>query len=72
MDLNLTTNRLTITLLLISGSCGSASTDCEGLRIFDVAVNDSVVLDDLDIWAESGHDGVCKKISIYHSERWDV
>ena len=44
------------------GTGGSASTDCEGLRIFDVAVNDSVVLDDLDIWAESGHDGVCKKI----------
>ena len=44
------------------GTGGSASTDCEGLRIFDVAVNDSVVLDDLDIWAESGHDGVCKKV----------
>ena len=25
-------------------------------------MNDSVVLDDLDIWAESGHDGVCKKV----------
>ncbi len=44
------------------GTGGSASADCEGLRIFDVAVNDSVVLDDLDIWAESGHDGVCKKV----------
>lgn len=44
------------------GTGGSASTYCEGLRIFDVAVNDSVVLDDLDIWAESGHDGVCKKV----------
>lgn len=44
------------------GTGGSASTDCEGLRIFDVAVNDSVVLDDLDIWAESGHDGACKKV----------
>ena len=44
------------------GTGGSASTDCEGLRIFDVAVNDSVVLDDLDIWAESGHDGVCRKV----------
>lgn len=44
------------------GTGGSASTDCEGLHIFDVAVNDSVVLDDLDIWAESGHDGVCKKV----------
>ncbi len=44
------------------GTGGSASTDCEGLRIFDVAVNDSLVLDDLDIWAESGHDGACKKV----------
>ena len=35
------------------GTGGSASTDCEGLRIFDVAVNDSVVLDDLDIWQKS-------------------
>lgn len=44
------------------GTGGSSSTDCEGLRIFDVAVNDSPVLDDLDIWAESGHDGACKKV----------
>ncbi len=44
------------------GTGGSASTDCEGLRIFDVAVNDSVVLNDLDLWAESGHDGACKKV----------
>lgn len=46
----------------LDGTGGSASADCEGLRIFDVAVNDSVVLDDLDIWAESGHDGACKKV----------
>ena len=32
------------------------------LRIFDVMVNDSLVLDDLDVWAESGHDGTCKKV----------
>lgn len=44
------------------GTGGSALTDCEGLRIFDVAINDSVVLNDLDIWAESGHDGACKKV----------
>ena len=44
------------------GTGGSAATDCEGLRIFDVAINDSVVLDDLDVWAESGHDGACKKV----------
>jgi len=43
------------------GTGGSEKTDCEGWRIFDVAVNDSVVLDDLDIWAESGHDGALKK-----------
>lgn len=44
------------------GTGGSEKTDCEGLRIFDVAVNDSVVIDDLDIWAESGHDGALKKV----------
>ena len=44
------------------GTGGSEKTDCEGLRIFDVAVNDSVVLNDLDIWAESGHDGALKKV----------
>lgn len=44
------------------GAGGSSKTDCEGLRIFDVAVNDSVLIDDLDIWAEAGHDGVCKKV----------
>ena len=46
------------------GTGGSAQTDCEGLRLFDVAINDSVVLNDLDIWAESGHDAVCKRVVI--------
>ena len=32
------------------------------MRLFDVAVNDSVVMDDLDIWAESGHDAALKKV----------
>ena len=44
------------------GTGGGEKTDCEGFRIFDVAVNDSVVIDDLDIWAESGHDGALKKV----------
>jgi len=44
------------------GTGGGAATDCEGLRIFDVAINDSVVLDDLDIWAESRHDAALKKV----------
>lgn len=44
------------------GTGGSASTDCEGLRIFDVAVNNSTVIDDLDIWSESGHDGAYKRV----------
>ncbi len=44
------------------GTGGSEKTDCEGLRIFDVAINDSIVLNDLDIWAESGHDGALKKV----------
>ena len=36
--------------------------DCEGERIFDVAINDSVVVDDLDLWAEAGFAGACKKV----------
>ncbi|MDD3431408.1 MAG: malectin domain-containing carbohydrate-binding protein [Bacteroidales bacterium] len=42
---------------------GSSQADCEGLRIFDVAVNDSVIADDLDIWAEVGHDAAYKIVS---------
>lgn len=36
--------------------------DCEGYRIFDVAINDSVYIDDLDIWAEAGHDNAFKQV----------
>ena len=42
---------------------GSTQADCEGLRIFDVAVNDLVIADDLDIWAEVGHDAAYKVVS---------
>ena len=42
------------------GTGGGAGTDCEGLRIFDVAVNGRTVIDDLDLWAEKGHDGALK------------
>lgn len=44
------------------GTGGSYRTDAEGLRIFDVAINDQTVIDDLDIWAEVGHDTACKKV----------
>ena len=43
-----------------------ASIDCEGERIFDVAINDSVVADDLDLWAEAGFAGACKKTVDVH------
>ena len=36
--------------------------DYEGLRIFDVAVNDSVVIDDLDPWAEAGYCGAFRRV----------
>lgn len=44
------------------GTGGGIGTDCKGLRIFDVAVNGVTVLDDLDIWAEAGHDRLLKKV----------
>lgn len=34
---------------------------CEDWRVFDVAINDEVVLKDLDIWKEVGHDRLLKK-----------
>lgn len=43
------------------GTGGSAGTDAEGFRVFDVSINDSTVIDDLDIWAEKGHDNLLKK-----------
>jgi len=36
--------------------------DCKDWRVFDVALNNKVVIDDLDIWKEAGHDCVLKKI----------
>ena len=44
------------------GTGGGEKTDCKGFRLFDVAVNDSVVIKNFDIWAECGHDAACKKI----------
>lgn len=34
---------------------------CKGWRLFDVAINENVVLKDFDIWAEAGHDNALKK-----------
>lgn len=44
------------------GKHEGAGIDCEGERIFDVAINDSVIVDDLDLWAEAGFAGACKKV----------
>jgi beta-galactosidase len=35
--------------------------DCRGWRIFDVAVNQEVIIKNLDIWEETGHDHALKK-----------
>ncbi|MBQ9356126.1 MAG: beta-galactosidase [Prevotella sp.] len=40
----------------------SETADYEGLRIFDVAVNDSLVINDLDPWAEAGYCGTLKRV----------
>jgi hypothetical protein len=37
--------------------------DCSGFRLFDVAVNDNVVLKNLDIWKEAGSSTALKKNS---------
>jgi beta-galactosidase len=35
--------------------------DCRGWRLFDVTINNKVVLKNLDIWKEAGHDKVLRK-----------
>jgi len=35
--------------------------DATGMRLFDVAFNDKIVIDDLDIWKLTGHDSLLKK-----------
>ena len=35
--------------------------DCRGWRVFDVAVNGELMLEDLDIWKEAGHDSLLWK-----------
>ncbi|MES2575617.1 MAG: malectin domain-containing carbohydrate-binding protein [Bacteroidota bacterium] len=41
--------------------------DCKGWRLFNVAINDNVVLKDLDIWSEVGHDSALKKTFVVKS-----
>lgn len=42
--------------------------DCKNWRLFDVAINGKVVLKDLDIWSEVGHDTALKKVVHAKSE----
>lgn len=50
------------------GEGGSMKSDCEGMRLFDVAINGNTVIDDLDVWAEAGHDGALKKVVYARAE----
>lgn len=42
--------------------------DCSNWRVFDVSINGKVVLKDLDIWSEVGHDTALKKVVHAKSE----
>ena len=44
------------------GRGGSEATDYEGIRLFDVAINDSTVIKDLDIWAQARYGKPYKRI----------
>lgn len=56
-----------VSLYFIEPWLGTGGTmNCEGMRLFDVAINDKTVLKDLDIWKESGHDAVLKKVVKTH------
>lgn len=49
------------------GVGGSETTDCGGLRLFDVAINDKVVIPNLDLWSEAGYCHPFKKVVDVHS-----
>ena len=51
------------------GQEGRVGDDYEGLRIFDVAVNGHTLVDDLDLWAEAGYLGACKRILSAKAEK---
>jgi hypothetical protein len=44
------------------GVGGGENTDAEGLRLFDIAINDSIVATNLDLWANAGHAVAYKRI----------
>ncbi|MEO8239524.1 MAG: malectin domain-containing carbohydrate-binding protein [Flavobacterium sp.] len=46
--------------------------DCKGWRLFDVAINDKVVLKNLDIWSEVGHDTALKKTFVVKSKNGKI
>lgn len=54
------------------GARYGAAIDCEGERIFDVAVNDSVVIDNLDLWAEAGFAGDLKRVVYARAENGQI
>lgn len=44
------------------GARYGSNIDCEGERIFDVAIGSKTVIEDLDLWAEAGYAGAYKKV----------
>jgi hypothetical protein len=46
--------------------------DCTGWRLFDVAINENVVLKDFDIWKEVGHDVALKKTFVVKSKNGKI
>ena len=49
------------------GRGASAVTDCEGLRLFDVAVNDSVYIHNLDLWGQARFGRPYKRVVNVHN-----
>jgi hypothetical protein len=45
---------------------GAGGGDCTGWRLFDVAINDKIVIHDLDLWREGGFASAIKKVVNAH------
>lgn len=54
------------------GAGASETTDCEGLRLFDVGINDSTYIKNLDLWAQARYAKPYKRVVNIHNSDYRI
>ena len=54
------------------GAGASETTDCEGLRLFDVGINDSTYIRNLDLWAQARYAKPYKRVVNIHNSDYRI